>query len=598
MRAVALLGSATAAAALLAACGGAEDGEQQESSGLVSEPVDTTKNAKQGGILRDRTFADPPTLDIYTPNNPLNAMVVPCYSSLVQYKPGYLRPSDNEIIPDLAESWEQTPDGLQIVMKLRQGVRWHNKPPVDGRAFDVDDVLFTWDRFSRKSTARVSVANSVNPDAPIVSITATDPKTIVVKLAEPIVYGLVFFAINYSDGVMVIPKETDTTFDIRSDLIGTGPFYLSNYTPSVGFTLKRHESHYERAWLEQIDSPIISEYSAALGQLRAGNLYSMGTYRGAAGVTPEDILPLKREEPRISIYQGDFRGAGDNLYFGWLPEGQSVFLDERVRQAISMAIDRELFMDTFLNVSNFRSEGLPVETWLNTHLPASRGDWWLDPRGKNFGPGARFFEHNLTEAKKLLAAAGYPNGFDAVSNYVTGPQIGVPRHKEVTDAFITELGIKVTVNSIDYLKEYAPKYRDGKGQFEGWAYTTTAGGAGKDDPLVGLANEYWSKSGAASFRGFSTSGKNDLSGDPQVDALFEKARLERDTDKRKELVHEIQRYLAKPMYAVPSPGLATSFDAAWPCIGNFNVWHPGAPGGRRIYHLLWLDQSRPPISNT
>jgi peptide/nickel transport system substrate-binding protein len=226
-------------------------------------------------------------------------------------------------------------------------------------------------------------------------------------------------------------------------------------------------------------------------------------------------------------------------------------------------------------------------------MPASREGWWLDPASKDFGPNAKYFQHDLAEAKKLLAAAGYPNGFDATSNYITGPELGVPKHKEVTDGFIKELGVKVKVNSIDYLKEYAPKYRDGKGQFEGWAYTTASGGAGKDDPLVGLANEFWSKSGAASFRGFSTSGQNDLAGDPQVDGLIEKARLERDTEKRRALVFDLQRYLAKPMYTLPAPGQATGFDVAWPCIGNFNVWQ-----GRRIYSRLWIDETKAPIAKT
>src|SRR5262249_46953013 len=159
-----------------------------------------------------------------------------------------------EIIPDLAESWEVSPDGLQIALKLRPGVKWHNKAPVNGRPLDVDDVLFTWDRFTRKSTARGSVANVVDSRAPIVSLTPPDARTIVIKLTEPIVYALVLFAINYSDGVIVIPKETDTTFDIRNDVIGTGPYFLESYSPSVGFTLKRNPEYYEPALIDTFDT--------------------------------------------------------------------------------------------------------------------------------------------------------------------------------------------------------------------------------------------------------------------------------------------------------------------------------------------------------
>jgi peptide/nickel transport system substrate-binding protein len=582
-----------AGAALLVACGGSDETER-DSGGLVKQPVDTLKQAKRGGVLKERTFADPPTLDIYTANNPLNAVVSPTYSSLFQLKPGYMRPTQKEIAPDLVESWEWSPDGLQVTMKLRQGVRFHNKPPVNGRTFDVDDVLFTWDRFTRVSSNRASISNALNPQAPVISLTATDSRTVVLKLNEPIVHALVLFASERSQGIPFIPKETDTTFDIRKDIIATGPFMLGEYTPSVAFTLKRHPDYWDKDWalVEQIDLPIVPEYASALTHFKAGNFYSMGSYSATPGVTPEDVLPVVREEPRIGIYQGELRGTGSAMYFGWLPEGKSPFLDERVRQALSMAWDRDLFLDTFLNVSNFEAEGLPMVTRWSAHIGADAEGWWLDPKGKDFGPNAKYFNHDLSEGKKLLAAAGHPNGFEVVSNYITGPQLGVPRHKEVTDAFMSELGIRVTVNSIDYAKEYTPLYRDGKGQYVGWAYTSAVGGVGSDDPLVVLANEYWSKGGTPAFRGFSTSGKNDLAGDPQLDALIEKARLERDTEKRRGLAFDIQRYLAKAMYAIPSPGAASGFALAWPCLGNFMVQR-----GTRPYNQLWIDDTKAPLSN-
>src|SRR5207248_7580638 len=124
-------------------------------------------------------------------------------------------------------------------------------------------------------------------------------------------------------------------------------------------------------------------------------------------------------------------------------------------------------------------------------------------------------------------------GLDVVSHYVTGPELGpLPKHAQVLDGFAKELGIRTTVESIDYLKEYAPRYREGRGQFEGWAYA--GGGAGAVDAIHSLSNEYWSKAGVT-FKGFSTSNQNDQAGDPQLDALIEKARVEQDTEKRRSL---------------------------------------------------------------
>src|SRR4051812_6239954 len=102
-RALALAGASAAGAALLAACGsGASSGKSTSNkSSLASEPVDTTKNAKRGGIMKDRAFADPPTLDVLTPNNPATPFCHDIYSGLVQFKPGYFKPSENAISPDL-----------------------------------------------------------------------------------------------------------------------------------------------------------------------------------------------------------------------------------------------------------------------------------------------------------------------------------------------------------------------------------------------------------------------------------------------------------------------------------------------------------------
>src|SRR5262249_11900821 len=152
-------------------------------------------------------------------------------------------------------------------------------------------------------------------------------------------------------------------------------------------------------------------------------------------------------------------------------------------------------------------DGLPVETRWNTALVATYEGWWLDPKGKDLGPNARYFQHDIGEAKKLLTAAGYPNGLQNVnSNYVTGPELGPqPKLAEIIDGFIREAGITSKVHSIDYASEYIPLYRDGRGQFEGWAYMSASTATGSD-PIGALASQFWAK--GASFAGFSTSGKN------------------------------------------------------------------------------------------
>ena len=138
-----------------------------------------------------------------------------------------------------------------------------------------------------------------------------------------------------------------------------------------------------------------------------------------------------------------------------------------------MSIDRDLFIDTFYNVAKFEAEGLPVETRWHTGLRQSfRGDCWLDPKGKDFGPNAKYFKHDVAEAKKLLAAAGYANGFEYNSVYPEGTAYGAdfPKQLEVIEGMTSEAGIKPKATPIDYTTEYIPKYRDGHGQLDGIAY--------------------------------------------------------------------------------------------------------------------------------
>jgi ABC-type transport system substrate-binding protein len=200
----------------------------------------------------------------------------------------------------------------------------------------------------------------------------------------------------------------------------------------------------------------------------------------------------------------------------------------------------------------------------------------------------------VAEAKKLIAAAGYPNGFQTVSNYVTGPELGTtPNHAEVIDGFVKELGITSTVHAIDYLKDYVPNFRDGKGQWEGWSYVSTAGAATGSNIIGALASEYWSKGGAA-FKGFSLNKQNDQSGDPELDRMIEKARVELDTERRRALVFDIQRYLAKPWYSAVLPGYATGLVLAWPALGNYRVWQ----GGRYASYKWWIDDTKAPLKST
>ena len=119
----------------------------------------------------------------------------------------------------------------------------------------------------------------------------------------------------------------------------------------------------------------------------------------------EEVVQVKKDVPDLLMYQGDVTIDTRRTIFGWQ---NTALRDKRVRQALSMSIDRDAWLDAQYNTSSFEEQGLPITKRWNTALEANDNTtgWWLDPKDKAFGPNAKYFERNVAEAKKLLAAAG------------------------------------------------------------------------------------------------------------------------------------------------------------------------------------------------
>ena len=585
----------TGAAAFLAACGGGDNGTTDTGSSLVVQSEDTSDKAVRGGTLKSYLTSDTPTLDPSTSSFPLNPIAGHVFGTLLNERPGYLGPPQGELYGDLAQSWEESPDRLQITIKIKPNVKWHNKPPVNGRRVDIDDVVFSWKRYTERSPIASLSYNGSNPDAPVLSVAATDSSTIQIKLKEPLSYALRYFAEfgSLSGNLVMMPKEAEGGFDPRGQMIGHGPYELSAVEPSVRYEVKRNPEYWDADsyYVDQVDMPIVPEYATRLAQLKAGGIHRIVMEAALA----RDVLVTKNDQPQLGIYQTDFTASGTVLVFGQQPAGRSPFQDERVRQAISMGIDRDTWISARYNVEYFEANGLPVETRWNSHMTSDWTGYWLDPQSKDFGDNSRYFQFNLEEAKKLLAAAGFPNGFNVTSNYPT-QGFSLATTAEPTDGMLQELGIKISVNNPGYQNDYVPNYRDGKGQYEGWTYATVLGTLPNViHPVAALVAEYWPRGGTA-FRGFSSNGNNDQSGDPRLNSMLEKARLEADDNALKSQLHEIQRYLAKSMWGLLVPGGATSFNMAWPAVRNHRTYRRTRNGNFQEFdpYKLWLDKSQPP----
>ena len=610
---MAATGATAAAAAFLAACGGGDDGggdkidtTKGDTSGLISTIEDASKNAVVGGSFTWPNAREPLHFDGKAQGQvQLNHHNGLAYEALVRNKPGLKQPSTwADVEPQLAESWEISPDKLTMTFKIRQGVKWHNKPPVNGRLFDAEDVVTTWKNYEDASTPNNKGANSnkVNPAAPVLTFEAPDSKTLVIKLKEPSSYMLQRLSSMITGEIgSIYPKETYKGFDPKLDQIGTGAFMLDKFTPSVSVTHKRNPEYWDAknaGFLDSVVFPNIPEYAAQLAQLKAGALSSLV-------VSATDVVQTKKDSPLLNMYAVTLatNNAGASMRFGWNPIGdkKSPFLDQRVRQALSMSFDRETAIDVTANVSKFKEFGLPVASYWHTSMGYIPGVT-LDPRdAKSFGENAKYYGFSVEESKKLISAAksAYGSDFPEIPsgrvNAVFGPSY--TQETDIMDQFARDIGLNIKATPLDYNLDYLPKYVTQQGKLSGMFYGI--GAVTSPDPTDYFVWRFYSKSGATSGSlgfGGPDGSKGDQSGDVEADALIEKMKAEFDAKKRNVLIGDIQRLLAKQAYAVLRPGFADSFQLAWPAIENYATFQGDSRViliGTNGINLYWYNTAKP-----
>jgi peptide/nickel transport system substrate-binding protein len=414
-------------------------------------------------------------------------------------------------------------------------------------------------------------------------------------------YGIYWFALYGSPtgAMLMYPKESadQNKLDIRQTQIGTGPLQLKEHTPSVGFTYVRNPDYWDKDFmlLDGVEMPIVPEYVARQGQLKAGEIYTTDN-RETDIMRAEDVLLNKQDQPDLLMYQGGFTSSTSVMTFGW--QGENFFKDERVRQAIARSFDRDLSIGVTFNVDEFEQAGIPVRATWNSHMTArdefASAGWFIDPETPEIGDGGKNFVYDITEAKKLLAAAGYPDGFEMKFYYPNAPQFNRKNLVEPYFFFLQEIGLNVIdAGQTDYTQDYIPKNRDASGAFEGMGYHSITGSTPVViHPVSQLVAEHWPKSGLT-FHGYSADGGSGKTGDPALVEVLTKARIEKDVEAQKKLAREAQKILAQKFWSLPEPGGATGYYLAWPAVQNLNV-NIGESGWDR--YQIWLDPTKKPLA--
>jgi peptide/nickel transport system substrate-binding protein len=437
------------------------------------------------------------TLDPHFHNlTPNNSMARHVFETLVK------QDENQRITPGLAESWRAIND-LEWEIKLRKGVKFHN-----GQSFTADDVIATFKRVPNVPNSPASFAFFVRP---IVEAKAVDPLTLRLRTEKP--HPLLP---NDMVAIMIVPKsvaETAKTEDFNSGkaMIGTGPYRFVEYVAGDRVVLKRNDSYSgaKPAW-ENLRFKMIPSAPARVAALLAGDVQMI------EGVPTADIAKLSKDSRVVLsssvsnrvIYLHLDSGREKNSPFVTTADGKPMeanpLRDARVRKAISKMIDRDAIVSRIMEGQAVAAGQLLPEQFFGTSKTLKPEKY--DPEG----------------AKKLLAEAGYPNGF--------GLTLHAPNNRYINDAAVAQAVAQyLSRNGIPTKVETMPSNvffsRGSKLEFSfllaGWGADTGE----TSSPLRSLLATY------DKTAGLGTANRGRFS-DPGVDALLTQALTTIDDTKR------------------------------------------------------------------
>jgi peptide/nickel transport system substrate-binding protein len=509
---------------------------------------------KRGGVFKVRHHVQPVHFDPHqTIAFPTMMALSYCMSRLVKVKAGAaVVPGTQPVENDLAESWQRTND-TTYVFKLRRGVRWHPKPPVNGRELTAEDVKYTYERFlSTKGNGNRYLLEAVD------KIEAPDKHTVRFTLKEPNAWFIDQLA---STATWIVARECVEKFgDLKKPeaVVGTGPWMLERYDPGAKLVYTRHPSYFLPGMphADGVDVTIEADPAAAFANFVVSGGYDLGPEYGFV-VRRIDLDVARQKVPGLQTR--DYLVMFGGIY--WMKLDQEPFKDVRVRRAMGMA-------------SNWR-EALETNAWSLGHgspnpaIPAALKEWSI-PIDQLPAEGRRLYEHDTEGAKRLLAEAGHPRGFKTPVETTAGYG---PDYMDFVQVWLKNLkaaGVETDLK----LKEY------------GAFVSSTI--FGKFDKLaVGLRG---GQSDIGSFLRIYLPGEPLNAGgvnDPKLTEMIALANRTHDVARRRELVFDIQRYISQQVYYVFDASVSAV--GAWkPYVKNYapNIGHD--VGGRLA--VAWLDR--------
>ena len=373
------------------------------------------------------------------------------YDNLVNFERG-----GTKVVPGLAESWTISKDGTEYTFKLRKGVKWQSsKAFTPSRDFNADDVLFMFERQWKENDPYFKVTSSnhsyfgdMGMPSLLKSVDKVDEYTVKVVLNAPEAPFLANLAMQFagvqSKEYAIAMLKAGTPEKIDQDPIGTGPFQLVQYQKDAIIRFKAFPQYWAgKAKIDDLIFSITPDASVRWAKLQKGECHVMPY------PNPADLDSM-RKDANVTVLEQ----PGLNIGYLAYNTTKKPFDDVRVRKAINMAMDKNAIVSAV-----YLSTGVAATN------PIPPGQW-------SYNKAIKDDAYNPAEAKKLLAAAGYPNGFttDLWAMPVQRPyNPNAKRIAELMQADLAKVGVKAEIKSFEW-GEYRKRMQNGEHQMGmlGW----------------------------------------------------------------------------------------------------------------------------------
>ena len=482
---------------------------------LSAPSMALAQTPKRGGTLRISNGGDPPDFDLHQSATYLTQFVgAPCYSTLLR-----IDPSDyNKLVPDLAEKYDVSADGKTVTFKLRSSVLFHN-----GMTLTAEDVVYSLDRIRKPPAGLVSPRKGLLGN--ITNVKAVGDLTVVITLAQA---QLDFPFLVSNPYNVILCKKVAEPLDaqgqgMKRQIVGTGPFKLTQAVDGQIYEMERFDKYFGKAaYLDKLQFfPIKGEIerSAALQGKRIDACFFFPN---------ESVLSTLRKVPDITELR-----RPTPTFINLIPNVKmKPFDDPRVREAISLAIDRDAFIKTVgpLAGAAFHSKGLMLPgspySLSDTEVKQFGGYDTLPGMGGNVAA-------NRQKAMTLLEQAGVPKGFKVVM--IARGDVPAFRDSSINIAAqLKTIGLDASVDIRDAGAFYAA---ENKGDFQLIAHSVALSGSLPDQIL----GEGYTSFGGRNYGQWK---------DDSIDDRFRAQSAEPDPDKRKKLIHDFQIAFLKTYFQI------------------------------------------------